>query len=40
MAALAQAGETLKAITLYRQLTNASLEQARHALGKAAAGSI
>lgn len=40
VAELVRAGETLKALTLYRKLTNASLDQAKAALAKAAAGSI
>jgi hypothetical protein len=40
VAALARAGKTLDAIRLYRQLTNASLEQAKVAVQKATAGGI
>ncbi len=40
VAELVRAGETLKAISLYRQLTDANLEQAKLAVAKAAAGSI
>jgi len=37
---LARAGKTLEAVKLYRQLTNANLEQAKLAVQKATAGSI
>jgi hypothetical protein len=36
VAELARAGQTLQAVKLYRQLTNANLEQARVAVAKAA----
>ena len=36
VAELARAGKTLEAVKLYRQLTNASFEQARTAVAKAA----
>jgi hypothetical protein len=36
VAALAQAGKTLEAVKLYRQLTNASFDQARTVVAKAA----
>jgi hypothetical protein len=36
VAELAQAGKTLEAVKLYRQLTNANFEQARTAVAKAA----
>jgi hypothetical protein len=38
VAELARAGKTLEAVTLYRQLTNANLEQAKIAVQKATAG--
>ena len=36
VAALARAGKTLDAVKLYRQLTNANIEQAKAAVAKAA----
>lgn len=36
VAELARAGKTLEAVKLYRQLTNASLDQAKAAVAKAA----
>jgi hypothetical protein len=40
VAELARAGQTLEAVKLYRQLTNANFEQAKAAVQKATAGSI
>ncbi len=40
VADLARAGKTLEAVKLYRQLTNADLEQAKLAVQRATAGSI
>jgi hypothetical protein len=40
VAELAQAGKTLEAVKLYRQLTNANFGQAKAAVPKGTAGSI